>query len=137
MTQSPALKAFGKSVSRLDIAVEREQGQLCTVCHVKPRAAGGKLSRCLDCLRADVDKERQQREVRKAKARQKTPAPTKACRTCKVTKPLAGFGAHRRARDGHRKDCKACVAAKRTNHPRRRPNLPKLKKESTCTNESV
>jgi hypothetical protein len=135
MTQATPLKAFGKSVNPLDIAVAPDKAQLCTVCHVKPRAAGGKLSRCLDCLRADVEKERQQREVRKARAREKALAPTKPCSTCKVIKPLAGFGAHRRARDGYRNDCKACVEAERAKRPRRRSS-PRPKEESTWTNES-
>ena len=137
MTQAAALKAFGKSVSPLDIVVEPGPSQLCTVCRVNPRAAGGKLSRCLDCLRADVEKERQQREVRKSRAREKALAPTKPCRICKVIKPLAGFGPHRRARDGHRKDCTACVEAERTKRPCRRSKIPRLNEESTWTNESA
>ena len=28
------------------------QGRLCSVCGVKPRGAGGRLTRCLDCLKA-------------------------------------------------------------------------------------
>ena len=52
---------------------------LCSVCGVKPRGAGGRLTRCLDCLRADVDRERQHHE---AKVREKAKAP--ACkRACK------------------------------------------------------
>lgn len=137
MREAAPLQAFGNGARRLDIAVEPGQGQFCTVCHVKARAAGGKLSCCLDCLRADVEKERQQREARKAKARQKAPSPRKTCRTCNATKPLACFGVHRRARDGHRKDCRVCAEAKRTKHPGRHPNLPKLDEESTWTNESA
>jgi hypothetical protein len=44
---------------------------LCTVCYAKPRGAGGKLSRCLDCLRSDVESLRKEREVRHARAREK------------------------------------------------------------------
>ena len=37
--------------------------RLCSVCRVKSRGAGGRLARCLDCLKADVDRERQHREA--------------------------------------------------------------------------
>ena len=40
------------------------QGRLCSVCGGKPRGAGGRLTRCLACLKADVDRERQHREAR-------------------------------------------------------------------------
>ena len=39
---------------------------------------------------------------------------TKACRACKVVKPLSSFSKHRLAKDGHRKDCKVCVKAEKT-----------------------
>jgi hypothetical protein len=42
-------------------------GMFCSVCGIKPRGCGGRLTRCLECLKADVDRERQQRE---AKARE-------------------------------------------------------------------
>ena len=32
------------------------QGRQCSVCGVKPRGAGGRLTRCLACLKADVDR---------------------------------------------------------------------------------
>jgi GTP cyclohydrolase III len=37
---------------------------LCSVCGAKPRGADGRLTRCLDCLKADVDRERQHREAK-------------------------------------------------------------------------
>ena len=90
---------------------------ICCVCHAKPRAAGGKLTRCLDCLQRDVEVDRQQREVLEAKAKEraksKTPA-TKACRACRVVKPLSSFSKYRLAKDGQRKDCKVCVKAEKT-----------------------
>ena len=45
-------------------------GMFCSVCGVKPRGAGGRLTRCLDCLTTDVDRERQHLEaiVRKSLA---------------------------------------------------------------------
>jgi hypothetical protein len=46
---------------------------LCGVCGVKPRGAGGKLTRCLACLKADVDRERRHREA-KVREKSKTPA---------------------------------------------------------------
>jgi hypothetical protein len=45
---------------------------LCSVCGAKPRGAGGRLTRCLDCLKADVDRERQHREA-KVPDKAKTP----------------------------------------------------------------
>jgi hypothetical protein len=40
----------------------------CVACGVNPRGAGGRLSRCLPCLCADVAAWREQRAVRKARA---------------------------------------------------------------------
>jgi len=51
------------------IRAARGKDRLCSVCEVKPPGAGGRLTRCLDCLKADVDRERQRRE---AKVREKT-----------------------------------------------------------------
>ena len=76
---------------------------------------GGKLTRCLLCLRADVEIERQQREAIAARAQiqaeAKTVAPpaTKVCRSCRIAKPLEQFSRHRLAKDGHRHDCCRCV----------------------------
>jgi hypothetical protein len=44
---------------------------------------------------------------------------TKACRTCKITKPFDAFARHRLAKDQHRHDCKACVRAGRATTKRR------------------
>ena len=77
---------------------------LCTSCRERPRL--GTLTRCRSCLIADAQREREQREALQAKL---APA-TKACRTCKIGKPLGAFGKHRLAKDGHRHDCKVCVS---------------------------
>jgi hypothetical protein len=55
----------GRAVNVASLVVLDQPGELCTVCNIKPSAAAGRLSRCLDCLRADVDLERQQ--ARRAK----------------------------------------------------------------------
>ena len=183
MTRAAALKTSADSIRAVDYISLSDLDQaataakaLCSVCHAKPRAAGGKMTSCLDCLRADVDVERQQREVLEAKVKEKgkSKAPattktcrsckspkalskfakhglsetdidttarpastplqrstsvsrrsrrdgqdktlpaTKACRACKVEKPLSSFSKHRLAKDGHRNDCKTCVKAERT-----------------------
>ena len=36
---------------------------LCIKCETRPRAAGGKLSRCIPCLQADTQREREARRV--------------------------------------------------------------------------
>ena len=36
---------------------------LCAVCGARPRAAGGQLSQCLACLRADVERDRLSRQA--------------------------------------------------------------------------
>jgi hypothetical protein len=38
------------------------------------------------------------------------PAATKCCRSCKTEKALDDFARHRSSKDGHRHDCKSCVA---------------------------
>jgi hypothetical protein len=37
---------------------------LCESCKVRPRGAGGKLSRCLECLRSLVERDRKMRAER-------------------------------------------------------------------------
>lgn len=124
MTRAAALKTSADSVRAVDYISLSDLDQaataakaLCSVCHAKPRAAAGKLTRCLDCLQRDVEVERQQREVLEAKAKEKaktkTPASTKACRTCKISKPLSSFSKHRLSKDGHRHHCKRCAKAER------------------------
>lgn len=39
--------------------------RMCERCGERPRAAGGKVSRCLSCLRVDVDRDRQERQARR------------------------------------------------------------------------
>jgi hypothetical protein len=68
---------------------------LCVVCGVKPRGTGGKLTRCLDCLKVDADRDRQQRaarivvqlekiEPKISKRRQKAETKAPATKTCKA-----------------------------------------------------
>jgi hypothetical protein len=90
---------------------------LCVVCNSKPRAGNGLLTRCLSCIRAAAEADRQARERRMAAftARMLAPAVVqKTCRTCDKAKALELFSKHRLSRDGHRHDCKACVKAERT-----------------------
>ena len=47
-------------------AIEQERGKLCQRCGINTRAAGGALSRCLVCLKADVEADRRDREARAA-----------------------------------------------------------------------
>jgi len=70
----PATSIHVASPIELDTAA-RSLDMLCIACRVKPRGAGGRLTRCLECLKADVDRERQQRE---AKVREKAKAPVSA-----------------------------------------------------------
>ena len=89
----------------------------------------GALSRCSICIRQAADVDRAQRDALRiafeARADQAEAAAiagkTKACRTCKREKPLAGFHKHRLAKDGHRKDCAACVKAARVQRKARTP----------------
>ena len=82
-------------------------GDLCISRGERPRAAGGRLSRCLPCLKADVAHERQDREARQAKARSfnnpKASPASKVCRTCRLEKPAdkgSSAGIFRGRREG-------------------------------------
>jgi hypothetical protein len=101
---------------------------LCAVCGVRPRGAGGKLTRCLDCLKADVDLDRRRREARAKKAVAAVAIPhiplmpgrpfhllfaDKVCETCRETKPLEAYAPHNGARDGRRSHCKVCCSSDR------------------------
>jgi hypothetical protein len=82
---------------------------LCTSCHVNPRHAHGRLSRCLGCIRADAQRFRNVRAEAEAAltARAKAEQPTKICRTCKRARPLGDFARHARGKDGRRAHCRA------------------------------
>lgn len=83
---------------------------LCVRCNENPRACGGRLSRCMPCVRLDVERDRQDRLA--AEAKLAAANPQKTCRTCGKGKPaLAEFSKHRLAKDGFRRDCKSCVKA--------------------------
>jgi hypothetical protein len=95
---------------------------LCTECHARPRAAGGRLLRCLPCLQAEAERGRQERAARAKKSAEAKPLQVatdpviraeieklKACRACKEAKPLKEFGKHGRSKDGYRYDCRDCI----------------------------
>lgn len=91
--------------------------QLCASCGRHPRGAGGKLSRCLNCVRIDAQRDREAREAVQARAAkaaaEKLAIGTKSCRTCHHTKPIEAFSKHHLSKDFHRYDCKTCVKAGR------------------------
>ena len=102
--------------------------KLCEVCNSKPRLAS--LSRCRDCIRAEADRHRKSRaeaEVR-VKARKETKleaaAQMKRCSTCRTTKPISKFQVWRAAKDGRRRDCKACVEAGANKRPPQLASIP-------------
>ena len=102
--------------------------KLCEVCKSKPRL--GQLSRCRDCIRAEADRHRKSRaeaEVR-VKARKETKleaaAQMKCCSTCRTTKPISKFQVWRAAKDGRRRDCKACVEAGANRRPSQLASIP-------------
>lgn len=85
-----------------------------------PPRPGGILFRCTECIKVAAQRDREERDARKAAYVERmaaSPATSKVCKTCKKSKPLAEFSKHRLARDGLRKSCKACV---RTEHTRRK-----------------
>ena len=71
----------------------------CLRCGVEPRAAGGRLTRCFTCLRADVDQERRQREALQARADAKTAKPKAARTKAKRKSRIAQSKNERHARD--------------------------------------
>jgi hypothetical protein len=83
---------------------------LCVQCGLRPRAAGGRLSRCLACVKRSAEEDRIARALAEAKLAARVEQPTKRCRSCKADKPLDGFARHRLSRDGLRHDCRSCVA---------------------------
>jgi hypothetical protein len=94
--------------------IEQERARLCEACGISARAAGGRLSHCLTCLQARVDTERRERPEREVRAAHLHPTAverSKACRACKVVKPMTAFHRHARATDGHRHDCRDCAKA--------------------------
>jgi hypothetical protein len=93
---------------------------LCAACHVSPRHAHGRLSRCLACIRADAQRDRDTRAAAEAALAARTEQPTKVCRTCGRAKPLGDFARHARGKDGRRTHCRSCVS---TGKVKRNPPL--------------
>jgi hypothetical protein len=91
---------------------------LCVVCG-RPRTWLG-LARCKPCLREAADANTNRAPDTKPKARktaatahQPAPKGRKTCRTCAKDEPMASFDRHGTAKDGRRRDCQACVEARR------------------------
>ena len=97
---------------RLGLATARDV-QACATCRINPRACSGALSRCIGCLKASVDAERRERATRAARSHPPAAERSKACRICKVIKPLTAFHRHARVQDGHHHDCRDCAKARR------------------------
>ena len=83
---------------------------LCVQCGENPRAGRGALSRCIPCIRQAAEQDRITRAAAEATLAALREVPTKACRSCKRTKPVTEFAKHRLAKDGLRHDCRTCVA---------------------------
>jgi hypothetical protein len=66
------------------------------------------------CLRerAAADRAKREKHLRDAKAKALTES--NRCNCCGRTKALTAFSPHRTAKDGHRKACRTCVKANRT-----------------------
>lgn len=81
----------------------------------RPRFAT--LSRCKPCLQAQAEEDLQARDAVRISAMARATAKaietgaTKCCRTCKAEKPFVDFARHKQAKDGRRRDCRACVEA--------------------------
>jgi hypothetical protein len=88
----------------------------CPRCKTRPWGSSGPS--CLDCLIAEITRNREQCEPLQIKAPEKghmkTPPTSKPCRSCNVSKPLDSFGKHQLTKDGRRHDCKVCARANRT-----------------------
>ena len=84
---------------------------LCVACHVNPRHAHGRLSRCLPCIRVEAQRFRDVRAEAEAALAAKAERPTKVCRTCQRAKTHGDFARHARGKDGRRAHCRACVSA--------------------------
>ena len=83
---------------------------LCAQCGERPRAGRGALSRCIPCIRQAAEQDRITRAAAEATLAARREVPTKACRSCKRTKPVTEFAKHWLAKDGLRHDCRTCVA---------------------------
>ena len=94
---------------------------LCTTCHVNPRHAHGRLSRCLDCVRAEAERARNARAEAERIVVARRAELTKPCRCCQKVKALADFAPHPIAKDGRRRDCRSCVARGRAKGKLRTP----------------
>ena len=107
--RAPDALALGEaSVAPAIIAVP-----LCARCGENPRAGCGALSRCIPCIREAAERDRQDRIAAEALVAERLRQTVKVCRTCKREKSVADFSPHRLAKDGRRKNCRACVSANR------------------------
>jgi hypothetical protein len=84
---------------------------LCVTCRERPRHAGGRLQRCLVCIKSAAQQVRDTRAQIEAALAAKAEQPTKVCRTCAKAKPLGDFARHASGKDGRRAHCRACVSA--------------------------
>ena len=74
--------------------------------------SGGRLAKCIDCIREASERDRLAREARFAAAVERAgadPKATKMCKACRQEKALDQFSKHRLSRDGHRHQCKPCA----------------------------
>lgn len=93
---------------------------LCQKCGTRPRAAAGKLTRCLPCVKRDAEAARLEREAFQAAylAKAEADCAAKKCRTCRSEKPITQFDRWRSATDGLRRDCRACVRTGKVKRPK-------------------
>jgi hypothetical protein len=70
----------------------------------------GWTSNCLASIRRQAAADRAAREARQQKAAREALAAPKRCRSCGVVRKLDAFAKHHLAHDGHRRDCRSCVA---------------------------
>jgi hypothetical protein len=107
LREPDAAPAAGGGTARLLIPDQ----SLCVTCNVNPRHAGGRLSRCLPCIRSRAEEDRRDRIAAEAALAARRAELTKACRSCGKTKALGDFARHARGKDGRRAHCRACVSA--------------------------
>lgn len=93
----------------------------CTLCgitkpltefFVKDKKSGRLFARCKSCHNAQTLDTYHAKQAGVWQPKENPPIlAERACSKCGVVKPLAEFGAAKTARDGHRSNCKECVAA--------------------------
>jgi hypothetical protein len=110
-------------------APTRHDPTLCAICHARPRAGRGALTRCVPCIKAQAERDRQDRAAAEALVAARLAATTKVCRSCKRSKSFDAFAPNKTAKDGRRCDCRACVAAGRAGTKQRTPEQKKRRAE--------